>query len=124
MFDDVEQASGPKLIAAMVGRSLDNIFPDRSRSPAAPMLALDGLSGRGFADITLTLRAGEILGIAGLIGSGREELVETIYGLHRPAHGAMQLAGRPFRPARRPTRSRAASFWCRGTGAMTGWSCR
>ncbi|SUZ31815.1 Ribose import ATP-binding protein RbsA [Roseibaca ekhonensis] len=97
VFDDVDDALGPKMISAMVGRDLDDIYPARTRSFAETVMTLDKLTGPGFEDVSLSLRKGEILGVAGLIGSGREELVDTLYGLARAKGGTLHLHGKRAR---------------------------
>lgn len=84
------------LIMAMLGRSLDATFPPRPAvSPdAETVLEIDGLSRTGAVDdITLELKAGEILGVAGLIGSGRSELARCIFGADRPDRGTIRISG-------------------------------
>jgi ABC-type sugar transport system ATPase subunit len=74
------------------------------------LLELEGLSREGmFRDVHLTLRAGEILGLAGLVGAGRSELARAIYGLYPCDSGVMRLLGRPWTP-RRPEDSLAAGL--------------
>lgn len=97
VFDDVHDELGPQLIAAMVGRELADLYPARDRSAGAPLLTLDRFSGPGFRDVSLTLHRGEILGIAGLIGSGREELIDTLYGLRRATAGELRLGDKPLK---------------------------
>lgn len=99
VFDRIHDGSGPELVAAMVGRELSDLYPPKGgRAPGAPGLEVSGLSdGAAFADVSFTVRQGEILGIAGLIGSGREELVDTLYGLRRARAGAVRLEGAPLR---------------------------
>ena len=72
---------------------------------AAPILEVRGLggrgaSGRGFADVSFSLRRGEILGFAGLVGAGRSELMQTVFGILKPTSGTVTLDGRPLRPGR------------------------
>jgi len=90
---------GPTLIRTMVGR--DVVFerrpPGRAADPV-PLLSVRGLSRGWVRDISLDLARGEILGLAGLVGSGRSEVARLIAGIDRPARGTMTLAGRPFRP--------------------------
>jgi len=71
------------LVRLMVGRELAAIYPKRSVPLGAPALELRGVSNRarGVGPVSLTVRRGEILGLAGLVGSGRTELAETIFGL-------------------------------------------
>ena len=91
------------LITGMLGRPISRAYPDK-QPPAldAPtVLATEGLSAPGVEDATLTLRAGEIVGLAGLIGAGRSELARAIYGAAPATAGAVHLAGTalPGRPA-------------------------
>lgn len=83
---------------AMVGRELSHLFPPKVEpASGAPVLTVENFSVEGFAeDVSFTLARGEVLGFAGLVGSGRTELMEGLVGL-RPAHGAVRLAGRPVR---------------------------
>jgi len=90
-----------ELIDRMTGRSIEYVFPPRAARPpkAEPLLTVDGLGRAGeFADVSFTVHSGEIVGIAGLVGSGRSELLETIYGARRPHMGSVSVEGRPLRP--------------------------
>ena len=88
-----------QIIADMVGREITELFPDRpmARPDAAPVLAVRDLrvqgagNGNGSA-VSFTLHAGEILGLGGLVGAGRSEMLEAIFGL-RPATGHVTLDG-------------------------------
>lgn len=75
----------------------------REHPTREPVLSVRHLSGQGFANISFDLHPGEILGIAGVVGAGRTELVDTIYGL-RPGAGEVVLAGAPF-PHRTPAKA-------------------
>ncbi|MEV1332684.1 sugar ABC transporter ATP-binding protein [Micromonospora costi] len=90
------------LVSRMTGRTIEYVFPDRpaDAEPAgADLLEVEGLTRTGeFADVSLRVRPGEIVGIAGLVGSGRSELLETIYGARRPEAGTVRMAGRQLRP--------------------------
>ena len=82
----------------MTGRE----FADESFRPAGPagkpVLSVKGLTLRGsYEDVSFDLAPGEILGITGLLGSGRTELVETIFGITRPDAGTIEIEGRPVR---------------------------
>ncbi|MGA0541969.1 sugar ABC transporter ATP-binding protein [Neotabrizicola sp. VNH66] len=84
-----------QMAEAMVGREMSALFPARTGQPGALALEVRGLTVPGFSeDISFTLRKGEVLGIAGLIGSGRTETFEGLCGL-RPAWGDVRLHGRP-----------------------------
>lgn len=99
VFDDIHAGSGPELVAAMVGRELSDLYPARTgREKTGPGLEISSLSdGASFSDVSFTVERGEILGIAGLIGSGREELIDTLYGLRHAKAGAVSLDGQTLR---------------------------
>jgi ABC-type sugar transport system ATPase subunit len=84
------------LVQMMVGRDLDLFAPSATRPPGEPRLKLQGFSSPPhFDDVRAEVRAGEIVGIAGLVGAGRTELLEAIYGLHPDVRGDITLDGQP-----------------------------
>jgi rhamnose transport system ATP-binding protein len=89
-----------ELIRMMVGRDIANLATTRG-SPhpdAAPILHVSELARHGaFADVSFSIRPGEIVGLAGLIGAGRSELARTIAGIDRRTHGRVLVDGRPLR---------------------------
>jgi rhamnose transport system ATP-binding protein len=90
-----------RLVHDMVGRPLEQVYPrTRSDSVGATLLELDSVSRTGmFRNVSVAVHAGEIVGLAGLVGAGRSELARAIYGLYGIDDGKMQLCGRPWRPA-------------------------
>jgi ribose transport system ATP-binding protein len=87
-----------EIITDMVGREITELFPDRrvERNVAEPMLSVQGLRVEGYSQsVSFTLRPGEILGFGGLVGAGRSEMLEAIFGL-RPATGTVMLDGKPL----------------------------
>jgi len=87
-----------RLINLMVGRDTTHRFPDVSATPGEVCLEVSGLTSsdpRSFKDISFSLRKGEILGIGGLVGAQRTELVEAIFGLRATASGTIAIGGRP-----------------------------
>jgi simple sugar transport system ATP-binding protein/ribose transport system ATP-binding protein len=97
-----ETASG--LVSAMLGRPMDLTFPEKVPPPgdAPVVLSVRNLSSPpAVEDVSFDIRAGEILGLAGLIGSGRSEVARAIFGADRRAGGAVTVNGRPVR-ARTP----------------------
>ena len=93
----IESASNDALVAHMVGRSVDQLFPHRPpATPGEVVLEVKGLAAPpAVRDASFTLRRGEILGIAGLMGSGRTETVRALFGLSPAASGALIIAGSP-----------------------------
>ena len=104
-----EETEG-SLVTGMLGRPVSRAYPDKRLAPAdAPVvLAIDGLSAPGVEDATLTLRKGEIVGLAGLIGAGRSELARAIYGASQTTAGGVQMKGAAV--AGRPAASIAAGI--------------
>jgi ribose transport system ATP-binding protein len=98
------QAGRDKIIRWMVGRELKEMFPRVPHEPGEPILSLDDLAAAGSVQqATFELHRGEILGIAGLIGAGRTELLRAIFGLEPIVRGTVRLAGfeGPASPAQR-----------------------
>lgn len=86
-----------KIIKLMVGRDLTNRFPPKTNVPGEVMLEVKNLTGKympSCIDVSFELRKGEILGIAGLVGSRRTELLETIFGISHRASGEVILNGK------------------------------
>ncbi|WP_437302578.1 sugar ABC transporter ATP-binding protein [Sorangium sp. So ce388] len=95
------EATHEKIVAMMVGRELSaHYFPEkRPRRSTEPVLVVEGLVVPGApAPISFSVERGEILGFAGLVGSGRTELMETIFGVTPALSGRMTLEGREFAP--------------------------
>jgi ribose transport system ATP-binding protein len=94
----VNEASDDRIIAMMVGRSIDNLYPKRPATPGDLVLEVQGLTRRGvIEDISFHLRAGEVVGLAGLVGSGRTEVARAIFGADRIDKGTIRLNGTPVR---------------------------
>ena len=86
-----------ELIAAMVGRSLDNRFPPVDNTPGDVVLSVQHLSTKfapNLKDISFDVREGEIFGLYGLVGAGRTELLETMFGVRTRAAGRVYYKGR------------------------------
>ncbi len=93
-----------RLVELMVGRPLQKFFHRTPRSPGEVVLQVAGLTGHGFRDVSLELRRGEIVGLAGLIGAGRSELAQAIFGIAPAQAGTIAVRGRPVR-IDRPSRA-------------------
>jgi inositol transport system ATP-binding protein len=86
--------SADSLIAHMVGRELAQIFPPVTTTPGETVLAVEQLTREpAYRNISFTLRRGEVLGLAGLMGAGRTEVVSALYGLQPAASGTIRLRG-------------------------------
>ena len=93
----VDQVSTAEVISMMTGREVASDFGGASTGPqgSTPLLEVEGLSLDGvFEDVSFTVRPGEIVGLAGLVGAGRSEVLETIYGARRASAGAVRVSGR------------------------------
>ncbi|WP_272473032.1 sugar ABC transporter ATP-binding protein [Baekduia alba] len=87
------------LVRAMIGHDLERAA-HQSRVAGEPVLQLRGVAqGRRLRDVSFTLHAGEVLGITGLVGSGRSRLARVVFGCESVDGGEMTLLGRPYRPA-------------------------
>jgi rhamnose transport system ATP-binding protein len=96
---ETAQASVGEMIRLMVGREISSLFPDRPSSPGKTVLEVNGLSREGwFEDISFSVRAGEIVGFAGLVGAGRTEVAQAIFGVDQIDRGSIMLDGLPFVP--------------------------
>jgi inositol transport system ATP-binding protein len=83
------------LVKLMVGREISQLFPKGNAAKGAVSLEVEGLTKRGlFEDISFQARRGEIFGIAGLMGAGRTDVIETIFGLRRADAGSVRIDGR------------------------------
>lgn len=83
-----------QLVTMMVGRSVDHIFPERMKNVGEEILKVVGYAHpTEFADINFTLRRGEILGFYGLVGAGRSELMQSLFGITRPSKGVCRING-------------------------------
>ncbi|NCC63664.1 MAG: sugar ABC transporter ATP-binding protein [Spirochaetia bacterium] len=87
------------LISAMIGKSLESAFPSRKGVIGKPLFTVEHLCNSRLRDISFTVHSGEILGIGGLVGAGRTELLETLYGVRFADSGSLLLEGKPYHPA-------------------------
>jgi len=86
------------LVKLMIGRDLKDVYPKRTVEHGEVLLEVSGLSqSKLLRDISFQLHAGEIVGFAGIVGSGRTELARAIFGAD-PSSGEMRIDGRPFKP--------------------------
>jgi len=107
------EASTDQIIALMVGRQVSDLYPRSARRPGEAILEIENLAGlKKPLSASLTLRRGEVLGIAGLVGAGRTEFLRALFGLDRVRSGRVRLgtAHGPASPAAR---------WGQGMGIVS-----
>ena len=93
---DTAQVPVKTLVEEMVGRPLDRMFPEiPAPSPSAPLIEVEGLTSSegAFADVSFSVRPGEIFGVAGIVGAGRTELMRAISGADPIAAGRVKVNG-------------------------------
>lgn len=92
VLDLAQSVDTSTIISMMVGREISDIYPERTTVHAEDVFQVQGMSDPDhFRDVSFAIGAGEIVGLAGIIGSGREELVDSIYGIRR-AKGKLTIA--------------------------------
>lgn len=95
----VAQLQIPEIVSRVVGQAIAAKEPRRTDLSEAPVvLEVTNLHGTRLRDVSLQVRAGEILGVAGLVGCGRSELIRLLSGAQLPVQGTMALGGEPYRP--------------------------
>ena len=123
---DVADTNVGELVQMMVGRRIESLFPKTVAPIGAPVLEARDLVRRPLTkSVSLTVRAGEIVGLAGLVGSGRSELAQTLFGMTPAESGEIRLNGESVRDQlARDARARRASPMCRKIAARRAWSGR
>ncbi|CAL9508949.1 Ribose import ATP-binding protein RbsA [Actinosynnema sp. ALI-1.44] len=94
---ETAEISSDQLVRHMVGRSLDALYPDRGAEAGEVRLALKNAGNGRVRDVSLEVRAGEIVGLAGLQGSGRSAIARAIWGVQPFTTGTLELDGKPVR---------------------------
>ncbi len=98
LTDAASNLTRDKLISLMVGREITQMFPKGESKIGEVVLSVENLALEGvFSNVSFELRAGEILGIAGLVGSGRTNVAEAIFGMTPATSGTIRIDGRPVK---------------------------
>ena len=91
----IDETTPSELVSLMVGRDVDELFPKMPAEIGAPVLQVRGLNRAGvFHDVDLEVRAGEIVGLAGLVGAGRSEVARAVFGIDPYDSGSVTVSGR------------------------------
>ncbi|MCF4119509.1 sugar ABC transporter ATP-binding protein [Antribacter sp. KLBMP9083] len=97
--DPVAATSVDEVVTRMVGREVTDLFPKVPSTPGDVVLEVRGLERAGtFHGVSFDVRAGEIVGLAGLVGAGRSEIARAVFGVDRYDAGTVRVLGRPLRP--------------------------
>ena len=92
---DVDKISNQKLIGAMVGRELTQMYPSKKARIGDTVLRINNISKEGyFKQVSFDVKKGEILGLTGLVGAGRTEVCQSIFGIMTPDSGTIELEGK------------------------------
>ena len=95
----ITETTREDVLRQMVGRELSETFPKAARTPGRPILEVTGLSRPGVLhDISLTVRAGEIVALAGLVGAGRTEIARCLFGVDPCTLTSAKVDGQPYHP--------------------------
>ena len=90
----IDDITDDQIVSLMVGRDVDDLFPSVPHEPGEPWIEVNGLQGDPYPrDVSLTLRRGEVFGVAGLVGAGRTELLRSIFALDHTSAGVVTVAG-------------------------------
>ncbi len=90
----VAELTEDTIIQKMVGRALEEQYPREEVTPGALTLEVNNLCAKGVSDVSFTLKQGEILGVSGLMGAGRTELMKAIYGANPATDGQIKVSGK------------------------------
>jgi ribose transport system ATP-binding protein len=110
------------LVAHMVGRRVEQLYPERPVATDQVLLDVRGVRRLPMVrGVSLQVHAGEVLGLGGLVGSGRSELLGLVYGIESPEEGEVFLEGRKLRPGRPAAASRRAWCWTGRSPRTRAW---
>ncbi len=108
--DPTADVTEEEIVRRMVGRDVTSLFPKTETVIGEPLLVVEGLTSPGvFNDVSFTVRSGEIVALAGLVGAGRSEIARAVFGVDGYDSGTVRVDGRVV-PKRRPTAAMAAGL--------------
>ncbi len=92
-----KNVTSDEVVSSIVGRDIKELYPKARTEIGEKILSVQNLSASGFQDVSFELHRGEILGLTGLVGSGRSEVLRCLFGLNQLKHGTIEYLGRPLR---------------------------
>jgi rhamnose transport system ATP-binding protein len=99
--DRIEDVTVDQVVRRMVGREVSSLFPKQDTVRRDVLLEVRGLTRHGvFTDVSFDVHGGEIVALAGLVGAGRSEVIQAVFGVDRYDSGEVRVAGRPLPPGR------------------------
>ncbi|WP_431220570.1 sugar ABC transporter ATP-binding protein [Leifsonia xyli] len=108
--DATADVTEDEIVRRMVGRDVTELFPKQEAAIGEPLLVVEHLTSAGvFHDVSFTVRSGEIVALAGLVGAGRSEIARAVFGVDGYESGSVRVAGRAV-PKRRPTAAMTAGL--------------
>jgi rhamnose transport system ATP-binding protein len=108
--DRIGDVTVDQVVRRMVGREMSSLYPKQDAEVGDVLLEVRGLTRHGvFSDVSFDIRAGEIVALAGLVGSGRSEVIQAVFGVDRYDGGEVRIAGRSLPPGR-PAAAMAAGM--------------
>lgn len=117
---DTATATQKEIIALMVGRTVEDLYPRSAHTPGEAVLEVQALAGETLPrSASLTLRRGEVLGIAGLVGSGRTEMLRAVFGLDSVRRGEVTVASGSLGMNFPASHSTPARRWSQGLGIVS-----
>jgi len=119
--DDLTRA---EMIAKMVGRSIENEYPERPNNVGSTLMEVRSINTRKLHDVSFKLNKGEILGLVGLVGAGRPEIVRALFGADKTEGHQILIDGAPSASRIRTMRRKPVSASCRKTASCRASSCR
>ena len=123
--DRIAETTESQIVAKMVGREVGDLFPKTPAEIGDVVLDVQGLETAGeFHGVSFQVRAGEIVGLAGLVGAGRSEIARAVFGVDAYDAGSVTLLGKPVLPRTRGPPSGPAWPWFPRTAASRAWSSR
>lgn len=102
--DVISNMTMDSVIESIAGRKIENLFPHTRKQAGEPMLEIRGLTGEKFSNVSMTVRAGEIVGVSGLVGAGRSEVARAAFGVDPYTAGEVRVCGQRL-PGNSPARA-------------------